>query len=116
MFGFGSSSLSSSSSLFASSKEPAQPAAPSRDERTQCWAARDAYFACLDHNGVVQPGEGELGDARGVCRRERGAYEGSCSRSWFEYFNKRRMLELRQQKTMEAAARAREAEAANKGR
>jgi hypothetical protein len=74
MFGFGSSSSSSSSS---SSTTPVAGAAPNREERAACWTARDAYFTCLDQNGVIA-----AGDDKGPCQREKKGYEGSCSRSW----------------------------------
>jgi hypothetical protein len=73
MFGFGSSSSSSSSS----STTPVAGAAPNREERAACWTARDAYFTCLDQNGVIA-----AGDDKGPCQREKKGYEGSCSRSW----------------------------------
>jgi cytochrome c oxidase assembly factor 6 len=78
MFGFGSSSSSSSSS---SSTTPVAGAAPNREERAACWTARDAYFTCLDQNGVIA-----AGDDKGPCQREKKGYEGSCSRSWVSLF------------------------------
>jgi cytochrome c oxidase assembly factor 6 len=76
MFGFGSSSTP---------KSP-EPAAPTREQRAKCWSTRDAYFACLDKNNVVQPGEpktaGALGDKEGKCEAARAEYEGNCGRSW----------------------------------
>jgi hypothetical protein len=77
MFGFGSSSSSSSSS---SSTTPVAGAAPNREERAACWTARDAYFTCLDQNGVIA-----AGDDKGPCQREKKGYEGSCSRSWVSF-------------------------------
>ena len=77
MFGFGSSSSSSSSASSSSSTTPTAGAAPNREERAACWTARDAYFTCLDQNGVIS-----AGDEKGPCQREKKGYEGSCSRSW----------------------------------
>jgi cytochrome c oxidase assembly factor 6 len=74
MFGFGSSSTASSSSA-SSSDVPG--AAPNREERAQCWTHRDAYFTCLDKNGIIT-----AGDDKGPCQSEKKGYEGSCSRSW----------------------------------
>jgi len=79
MFGFDSSSSSASSS---SSSTPVQAAAPNREERAACWTARDAYFTCLDQNGVIA-----AGDDKGPCQREKKGYEGSCSRSWVSSSN-----------------------------
>ncbi|KAK4686937.1 cytochrome c oxidase assembly factor 6, partial [Tremellales sp. Uapishka_1] len=101
---FGSSSSSSSTS---------PPPAPNREERKACWDSRDAYFSCLDRNGVAQAGSEEK---KGVCGEERKGYEKRCGQSWIDYFNKRRTLELRQRLTVEAAAQARDSNAANVGR
>ncbi|KAK2467277.1 hypothetical protein APHAL10511_000826 [Amanita phalloides] len=65
----------------------AEPAAPSRQGRKQCWEGRDAYFSCLDKVGVVKAG-GE-GDA---CTVEKRKYEKDCARSWIDYFNQRRVI------------------------
>jgi cytochrome c oxidase assembly factor 6 len=74
---------------FGASKEP-EPAAPTREQRAQCWANRDVYFACLDKNGVVTPGDpakaDELGDSAKKCEAERATYEGSCGRSWVSLY------------------------------
>lgn len=75
MFGFGSSSSTPSSS--SSSSAPVAGAAPNREERAACWTNRDAYFTCLDQNGVIA-----AGDDKGPCQKEKKGYEGSCSRSW----------------------------------
>lgn len=77
MFGFGSSSSDASTST--SSTNATTPAAPNREERAQCWTSRDAYFACLDKNGIIAAGS-ESG--KGPCDGEKKGYEGSCSRSW----------------------------------
>lgn len=60
--------------------EPGQ--APTRAQRKACWEARDAYYACLDQNGITQADDGELGDKAGVCKDFRKAYEGACGKSW----------------------------------
>ncbi|BGP15742.1 hypothetical protein JCM10213_007963 [Rhodosporidiobolus nylandii] len=66
-------------------------AAPDRSARAQCWTARDVYFGCLDKNGVPVPGQED-----GKCKKEDGEYRGKCAASWVDYFNKRRVLQLRQ--------------------
>lgn len=63
----------------SSSSEPAtnSGSAPDRSQRSQCWESRDAYFACLDKNGVQVPGqEGE------ACKQENNEYKGKCAGSW----------------------------------
>lgn len=76
MFGFGSSSNASAST---SGTGTTSGAAPNREERAQCWTARDAYFTCLDKNGIIAAGAEE---GKGPCDQEKKGYEGSCSRSW----------------------------------
>ncbi|GAA6047022.1 hypothetical protein JCM3770_004156 [Rhodotorula araucariae] len=75
----------------ASEGTPAASAAPDRSARAQCWAGRDAYFACLDKNGVQVPGQEDS-----KCAKEDTEYRKVCAGSWVEYFNKRRVLQLRQ--------------------
>ncbi|GAA5849833.1 hypothetical protein JCM8547_000580 [Rhodosporidiobolus lusitaniae] len=82
--------FSSSASPSASTAKE-EGAAPDRSARAQCWDSRDAYFACLDRNGVQVPGQED-----GKCKREDGEYRGKCAGSWVDYFNKRRVLQLRQ--------------------
>lgn len=62
---------------FAGSTKPEEPGALSRKERQKCWETRDVYFACLDREGVVTPGE--EGKA---CAPENRQYEENCARSW----------------------------------
>ncbi|KAE8223832.1 hypothetical protein CF319_g3195 [Tilletia indica] len=104
LFGSSSSSSSSSSSTI--------PEAPTRAERQKCWTHRDAYFSCLaSHNIAIPPGtdmsdgrgppsltpkEAEKARAEDPCKKERDGFEGSCARSWADYFRKRRVLEERQ--------------------
>ncbi|WWD18118.1 hypothetical protein CI109_102567 [Kwoniella shandongensis] len=118
MFGFGSSSSSSSSSSSASSAEIEAPA-PTRQQRQQCWSTRDAYFACLDKNKVYVPGDEVKKDDKGkevqggFCSEERVGYENACGKSWIDYFNKRRILELRRQATIHAAEQSGNQQAAD---
>ncbi|GAA5885810.1 hypothetical protein JCM6882_007569 [Rhodosporidiobolus microsporus] len=81
-------SSSSSSSAPASTSDSA---APDRSARAQCWSSRDAYFGCLDKNAVQVPGQED-----GKCGGEDAEYRGKCAASWVDYFNKRRVLQLRQ--------------------
>ncbi|EIW83726.1 hypothetical protein CONPUDRAFT_26432, partial [Coniophora puteana RWD-64-598 SS2] len=83
-----------------SSSKPEPNGAASREDRQKCWEDRDAYFECLDTAGVLK-----AGDEGSACAKQKSAYEGSCARSWVEYFNKRRIL-AEQQKEMLAQAEA----------
>jgi hypothetical protein len=61
---------------FGSSKTQ-KPDATSREDRSKCWEARDAYFSCLDTAEVVVPGtEGSK------CASQRNTYEHNCAKSW----------------------------------
>ncbi|KAG7548919.1 hypothetical protein FFLO_03211 [Filobasidium floriforme] len=84
------------------------PPAPSRNDRKACWAARDEFFQCLNANSVNVPPEFQP-RGQGACAKQREAYEGACAKSWVEYFNKRRVLEIRQQITLDAQQADRDA-------
>ncbi|KAL5504088.1 hypothetical protein ACEPAH_8161 [Sanghuangporus vaninii] len=94
-----------------SSSKSSEPKPPARQDRKKCWESRDAYFACLDAAGVIKPGDG----APGMCAKELKVYEGSCAKSWVEYFNQRRVLN-EQQKEQLATVNAQAEEARRKGR
>ncbi|TCD66118.1 hypothetical protein EIP91_001727 [Steccherinum ochraceum] len=79
----------------------------SRQDRQKCWESRDAYFACLDAAGVVNPGtEGTS------CAAPLKAYQQNCAKSWVDYFNQRRVL-AEQQKSVLATVNT-QASAANR--
>ncbi|KAF8926460.1 cytochrome oxidase c subunit VIb-domain-containing protein [Dissophora ornata] len=71
---------------------------PSRADRQKCWKARDAFFACLNESKVLDPSAPE---AASICKDLRKQYEGACMKSWVEYFNKRRVLEVEQKELLE---------------
>ncbi|KAF9928825.1 hypothetical protein BGZ75_002376 [Mortierella antarctica] len=71
---------------------------PSRSARQNCWNVRDAYYACLDKSNVLDPSAPE---AVNVCQDLRNQYENGCMKSWVEYFNKRRVLEVEQKQLLE---------------
>ena len=53
-------------------------------ERDVCWAARDAFYDCLEKEKASAPG----GDG-GACGSLRQAYERSCLASWRRYWDER---------------------------
>ena len=57
------------------------PIAPDRTQRAKCWEGRDAYFQCLDKNGIVDSLT-EKDKAEKACAREGKQFEGSCASSW----------------------------------
>jgi hypothetical protein len=48
-----------------------------RKDRTKCWESRDAYFACLDAQGILYAGK-----EKGVCTSENARYHENCAKSW----------------------------------
>ncbi|PAV16088.1 hypothetical protein PNOK_0770800 [Pyrrhoderma noxium] len=71
--------------FWSSGDKNTEPKPPDRQDRQKCWESRDAYFACLDAAGFVKPG-----DEGKSCSAELKKYEGSCAKSWIDYFNQRR--------------------------
>jgi cytochrome c oxidase assembly factor 6 len=73
--------------------------APDRSSRQKCWDGRDAFFKCLDDNGIIDSvKEGEK--AKSVCPAELKAFEGVCAESWVTYFKKRRVFEHQKEQTI----------------
>ncbi|KAL8279560.1 hypothetical protein RQP46_008122 [Phenoliferia psychrophenolica] len=86
------------------SSSPAAPAgAPTRSSREECWKHRDAFFGCLDAKNIAVP-HGPDHKANGGCEKEDKEYQGACAASWVDYFNKRRVLQLRQDLMQKKAA------------
>ncbi len=55
--------------------------APDRQSRAHCWRARDAFFACLELNGIVDSIR-EKERADGACGVEGKGFEKDCAASW----------------------------------
>ncbi|KAK4226676.1 cytochrome oxidase c subunit VIb-domain-containing protein [Podospora fimiseda] len=55
--------------------------APTRSERQKCWEARDAYFACLDANNIVDALKEDKKAAK-VCKLEGQKFEADCATQW----------------------------------
>lgn len=55
--------------------------APSRTERKRCWESRDAYFSCLDRNGILDAIKDDKAAAR-QCGGESAAFEKDCAAEW----------------------------------
>lgn len=70
------------------------------DDRGVCYAARDAYYACVDarRRGDTGGPPPAAADAAAppppapyaACSTERAAYEADCRRSWVRYWDDRR--------------------------
>jgi cytochrome c oxidase assembly factor 6 len=52
-------------------------------KREVCYAARDAYFQCLDRTGDLE-----------ACTAEDAKFKESCPLSWVSYFTKQREREM----------------------
>ena len=57
---------------------------PTRTTRDRCWAARDAFFACLDAHGVVDAARDPVGvrTAHEKCGAQDEALGRECATSW----------------------------------
>ncbi|KAI4151449.1 MAG: hypothetical protein LQ340_003488 [Diploschistes diacapsis] len=83
-----------------SSSKPADPKpssdrgfeAPNRSDRARCWAARDAFFACLDRHGIVDSLK-DSDSADRSCGTEEKLLQRDCASSWVTYFKQRRVME-----------------------
>ncbi|KAI9708463.1 MAG: hypothetical protein M1820_003924 [Bogoriella megaspora] len=73
--------------------------APDRDQRAQCWEARDAYFRCLDRNNIVDSIK-DKDQAAQACGSEGIAFEKNCASSWVTYFKKRRVVDVKKEATL----------------
>lgn len=54
---------------------------PDRTERRRCWEARDAYFACLDKNNILDAIK-EDKKAAAACSAEATVFERDCAKEW----------------------------------
>ncbi|KAG6358109.1 hypothetical protein INS49_013993 [Diaporthe citri] len=66
--------------------------APTRTERKRCWESRDAYFACLDRNSILDAIKDDKAAAK-QCGGESTAFERDCASEWVTYFKKWRVAE-----------------------
>ena len=57
------------------------PEAPNRSQRSHCWEARDAFFACLDANAIIDSVKDDK-VARERCSKQVVQFERECASSW----------------------------------
>ncbi|GAP92414.1 putative oxidoreductase-like protein [Rosellinia necatrix] len=76
--------------------------APDRNERRQCWDARDSFYQCLDKHDVIDSltGEGKK-TADKQCAQEDQAFQQNCATAWVTYFKKYRVADYQKKKTLE---------------
>ncbi|KAF7846118.1 hypothetical protein BT93_L5223 [Corymbia citriodora subsp. variegata] len=73
--------------------------APDRNQRAHCWEGRDAFFACLDRNNIIDSVK-ESDKAIQLCSSENQLFEKNCASSWVQYFKKRRVMEYQRDQTL----------------
>ena len=69
----------------------ANPSSNLKAGRQRCYAARDAYYACVD----ADPSQGGSERDKGACKEHRAAFEASCAKSWVHHFDSLREKEAR---------------------
>ncbi|KAJ5692981.1 Cytochrome c oxidase assembly factor 6 [Penicillium macrosclerotiorum] len=74
--------------------------APDRTSRARCWEGRDAFFACLDRNDILD-GIKDDKAARQKCAKEVAEFEAACSKTWVKYFKEKRVMEYNRDMTIE---------------
>ncbi|KAK3715571.1 hypothetical protein LTR37_004921 [Vermiconidia calcicola] len=93
--------------LGSSATSPPQPEpskdggyiAPDRSARAQCWEGRDAFFSCLDRNGIIDSVK-EHEKAKKLCAPELKEFERHCASSWVTYFKKKRVFDYQKEQTL----------------
>ncbi|KAG6040627.1 hypothetical protein E4U41_007691 [Claviceps citrina] len=79
-------------------------AIPNRQERSLCWASRDAYFACLDAHDILDANKDAAAAAR-ACPREGEAFERDCAAAWVRYFKQWRVADVQKRRRLEELRR-----------
>lgn len=81
-------------------------AVPTRTERTACWAARDAYFACLDANSIVDATkESNAVRAAKACPQQTAEFERDCAAAWVKYFKQWRVADIQKRQRLDELRR-----------
>ena len=80
-------------------------AIPTREERRVCWAARDAYFACLDANSIDDPLKEPDRADRQLCRPQAQQLDQDCAAAWVKYFKQFRVADLQKKRRLEELRR-----------
>ena len=61
-----------------------KPEAPNRHDRQHCWEARDAFFACLDRNNILD-GIKDDTSAQKQCGAESVVFDRNCAQTWVAF-------------------------------
>ena len=73
--------FSRSNDTTAAKPTSADGIAPNRSQRVQCWEARDAFFECLDANGIIDSIK-DKDLATEKCGKEDVEFGKDCVASW----------------------------------
>lgn len=77
-------------------------AIPTRSERAVCWAARDAYYGCLDANNIIDAAkEPGASAAAKKCPEATAEFEKDCAAAWVKYFKQWRVADIQKRKRIE---------------
>lgn len=79
-------------------------AIPTRAERLQCWAARDAYFGCLDAHDILDASK-DAAAAQRACPREGADFERDCAAAWVKYFKQWRVADVQRRRRLDELRR-----------
>ncbi|KZZ92435.1 Cytochrome c oxidase, subunit VIb [Moelleriella libera RCEF 2490] len=79
-------------------------AIPNRQERAACWAARDAYFACLDAHSILDANK-DSAAAKRACPLESDVFERDCASAWVKYFKQWRVADAQKRKRLDELRR-----------
>ncbi|KAI9888509.1 MAG: hypothetical protein M1814_006871 [Vezdaea aestivalis] len=77
-----------------------KPQAPDRSAREQCYQAREAFFKCLDANGIIDSVKDKDAAAK-YCGADLKGFEANCAASWVDYFKRRRVMEYEKNRVLE---------------
>lgn len=77
-----------------------------KSARTACYAARDAYYECLDSCKDTSLREADAATQSDRCAHLREAYTGACQASWVTHFDRLREKENRVYQRIQASIQA----------
>lgn len=68
---------------------------PRKNNRMECWSAKDNFFECLTKNNIdnsLDPKEKDNVETN--CGTLRKDFQGKCVASWYKYFQEKRFSEI----------------------
>ncbi|KAI8469984.1 MAG: hypothetical protein J3K34DRAFT_469558 [Monoraphidium minutum] len=95
--------------MFSRPGSAASDSTTSKSGRTQCYAARDAFYQCVRECGQLYASGAEVPSK---CKKLRAQFEGACLPSWVKHFDEQQDKEARAAKRLHAAIQQKAATAA----